>query len=134
MANTLFDFGREAFLTKLLDWSADTIKAVLTDHGTATPNVSAHQFLSSFSAGTVATSPAFSSKTATAGVADAADITFTSVSGASCESVNIFKDTGSTATSNLIAYFDTATGLPITPSGVGITVAWSNGANRIFRL
>lgn len=36
--------------------------------------------------------------------------------------------------SPLIAFIDTATGLPVTPNGGDITVAWDSGANKIFKL
>lgn len=42
--------------------------------------------------------------TVTAGVADAADTTFTAVSGASVEAIGIFKDTGTPSTSRMIAF------------------------------
>jgi hypothetical protein len=41
-------------------------------------------------------------QTATNGVADAADVTFTAVTGASCEAVAIFRDTGTTTTSRMV--------------------------------
>ena len=41
---------------------------------------------------------------------------------------------GTEATSPLIAYIDTATGLPITPNGGDIIVTWDNGTNKIFRV
>jgi hypothetical protein len=67
-------------------------------------------------------------------VADAADITFTTVTGDQSEALVIYKDTGVEATSQLIAYIDTATGLPVTPGGGNITVTWDDGANKIFKL
>lgn len=134
MANALYGLGREAFLGGDLDWDANTIKAVLTDHGADTPNVTTDDFLDDISAGTIATSGAFATKTKTLGVADADDITFSSVSGATVESVNIYKDSGVASSSTLIAYIDTATGLPCTPNGGNITVQWDNGANKIFKL
>jgi hypothetical protein len=134
MANALYDKGREGFLGGDIDWDANNIKLVLTDHGADTPNVSTDDFLDDISAGTIATSGNFASKTKTNGVADADDITLTAVSGASCESINIYKDTGSAATSNLIAYIDTATGLPVTPNGGDIIIQWDSGSNRIFKL
>lgn len=82
----------------------------------------------------VGTPQTLASKTSTAGVADAADITFTAVSGATVEALIIYKDTGVSSTSNLIAYIDSATGLPATPNGGDITVTWDNSANRIFKL
>ena len=74
------------------------------------------------------------SKSTTGGAADAADCTFTSVSGATIEALVIYKDTGSEATSPVIAYIDTATGLPITPNGGDIIVTWDNGTNKIFKV
>lgn len=82
----------------------------------------------------VATSGNLASKTVTNGVADAADVTWSAVSGDPSELVVIYKDTGVESTSRLIAYIDTATGLPVTPNGGDITVAWDNGANKIFML
>lgn len=134
MANALYDTGRAGFLAGDIDWDANNIKNVLTDHGTVTPLPGTHDFLDDISAATIATSGNYASKTTTAGVADAADITHSAVSGASVESINIYKDTGVAATSNLIAYIDTATGLPVTPNGGDITITWDNGANKIFKL
>jgi len=69
------------------------------------------------------------------GVFDAADVTFSSVpAGSPCEAVVIFKDTGTASTSPLIAFIDTATGLPVTPNGADIQIQWDNGRFRIFML
>lgn len=135
MANALYDKGREAFLSGTISWSSDNIKTVLVDAADYTVNLSTHQFLSDVaSGGRVATSGNLASKTVTAGVADAADVTFTAVTGDQSEALVIYKDTGSAATSPLIAYIDTATGLPVTPNGADITVTWDNGSNKIFKL
>jgi hypothetical protein len=67
-------------------------------------------------------------------VADAADVTFTAVSGDVSEALVIYKDTGTASTSRLIAYIDTATGLAVTPNGGDITVIWPSDAGRIFSL
>lgn len=132
MSSALYDKGREGFLDGSIDWDTDTIKACLVDTGTYTFNA-AHDFLDDVS-GIVATSGALSGKSATGGVADASDVTFSAVSGSSVEAIILYKDTGSAATSRLIAYIDTGTGLPVTPNGGDITVAWDNGANKIFKL
>lgn len=135
MANALFDKARQRFLEGQFNWNTDTIKAVLVDTGTYTTNLSAHEFLSDISTGArIAVSGAFTGKTTSGGAADANDITFTSVTGASIEAIVLYKDTGTDATSPLIAYIDTATGLPITPNGGDIIVTWDNGANKIFKL
>lgn len=132
MANTLYDKGRESFLKAEISWSADDIKVCLVDTGTYTFSQS-HQFHSDLS-GIVATSGNLASKTTTSGVADAADLTITGVSGSSIEAIIFWKDTGSSATSRLIAYVDTATGLAFTPSGGDVILVFDNGSNKIFKL
>lgn len=133
MANALYDLGREKFLTGDIAWDTDDIKVALVDTGTYTVNLATHEFHSDLS-GIVATSGNLASKTTTAGVADAADVTLSSVSGNQSEALVIFKDTGVSGTSPLIAYIDTATGLPVTPNGADITITWDSGANKIFKL
>lgn len=133
MANALYDLGRQGFLDGSIDWDTDDIRAVLVDTGTYTVNLATHQFHSDLS-GIIATSGNFAGKTVTAGVADASDVTYTAVSGASVEAIVIYKWSGASSTSRLIAYIDTGTGLPVTPNGGDITIQWSSGANRIFKL
>lgn len=134
MANALYDTGRNAFLTGDIDWVADTIKAVLVDTADYTVNLSSHDFLDDVGAPARVATGTLASKTATAGVADAADLTFSTVTGDVSEALIIYKDTGVEGTSQLIAYIDTATGLPVTPNGGDIVVQWDSGANRIFKL
>ncbi len=135
MANALFDKGREGFLNADIDWLVDDIRGVLVDVQDYTVDLALHQFLSSVPvAGRVSTSGPLTSKTSTAGVADAADVTLTAVTGDVSEALVIFKFTGVDATANLIAYIDTATGLPVTPNTGNIVIQWDNGANRIFKL
>lgn len=134
MANVLYDKARELFLTAGINWTGDNIKCVLVDLADYTFSA-AHDYLDDVaSGGRVATSANLGSKTATGGVADAADVTLTTVAGDQSEALIIYKDTGSAATSPLIAYIDTATGLPITPNGGDITITWDNGANKIFKI
>lgn len=135
MANALYDKGREGFLAGDIDWDVDVIKAVLIDAADYTVNLATHQFLSDIpTAARVATSGALTGKTVTDGVADAADFTFPAVSGDPAEALVIYQDTGSESASRLIAYIDTATGLPVTPNGGDINVAWDDGTNKIFKL
>ena len=128
MANALYDKGRESFLKGEISWSSDVIKAVLVDNADYTVDLVNHQFLSdvkTIPAAVVATSLAFTSPTTTAGQADAADITFTAVTGDISESLVIYQEGAGDTTSRLIAYIDTATGLPVTPNGGDIQVQWS---------
>jgi len=122
VSNALYDTGRAAFLGADVDWLADNIKLALIDNADYTVNLSTHDFFndvatdltpSGGSDALVAISGNLASKTATAGVADAADVTLTAVSGDVSESLVIFKDSGAVATSQLICYIDSATGLPV---------------------
>jgi hypothetical protein len=135
MANALYDKGRERFLTAVINWTSDTIKVVLVDTGAYTVSLSSHEYYSDIPGAAIIAGPeTLGSKTATNGSADAADVTFTAVSGTSIEAIIIYKDTGVSSTSPLIAYIDTATGLPITPNGGDIIVQWDNGSSKILRL
>lgn len=135
MANRLYDKARQKFLDADIDWSAHDIKGVLVDLALYTPDFAADEFLSAIAAGArVATSANLTGKTSTAGVADADDVTFSTVSGATVEVLVLYRDTGVAATSPIIAYIDTATGLPVTPSGGDVIVQFDGGANKIFKL
>lgn len=135
MANALYAKGREGFLDGSIDWDTNTIKAVLLDAAEYTPNLATDDNLDDVPAlARVGTPQTLGSKTVTGGVADAADITFPAVTGAVCEYILIYKDTGVESTSRLIALIDSATNLPVTPNGGDINVAWDNGANKIFKL
>lgn len=135
MSTALYDSGRAAFLDGSIAWSSDNIRAILVDTGTYTVNLATHDNLDDVDAGArVATSGNLAGKTSTAGVADADDVTFTAVSGSSAEAVVLYKHTGVESTSKLIAYIDSATGLPVSPNGGDITVQWAAGASKIFKL
>lgn len=135
MANVLYELGREAFLAGDIAFDTDNIKTALLDLTDYTPNLTTDQFLSDVPAGArVATSGNLTTKTITFGVADADDVTFSSVVGDESECILVYQDTAVEATSRLIALIDTATGLPVTPNGGDIIVQWDNGANKIFKL
>lgn len=141
MANALYPKYKEKLLNPgtlgttsgtAVDLADDTIKIALVDTGTYTYS-SAHEFYSSVSASVVGTPQTLASKTVTNGVFDAADVTFTAVSGVSVEALVIYKDTGTNSTSSLVAFIDVvASGLPVTPNGGDITVTFN--ASGIFAL
>lgn len=132
MANVVYPEGKDALLTGEIDLLSDAIKvALLTDAYTYN---AAHNFHDDLT-GIVATSAALGSKTVSAGVFDAADVTFTALTGSEVERWVLFKDTGTSGTSPLIAFFDTkagATPISFTPSGVDYIISWS--ASGIFSI
>ena len=135
MANLLYPLAKQVLLTASINLSSDTIKVALVRGYTYS---STHQYLTDITTGggtVVGTAQTLASKTVALGVFDAADPTYTAVTaGAAIQSLVIYKDTGTAGTSNLIALIDTATGLPVTPNGGDITVAFDNGASKIFAL
>jgi hypothetical protein len=134
MANTLYDKAREAFLKGEIDWLTDTIKVVLVDTGDYTTDLTAHDYLDDVPVAARVAVATLSGKTATNGVADADDVTFSAVTGDECEALVLYKDTGTESTSPLIAYLDEGINLPVTPNGEDIVVQWSDVYSRIFKL
>ncbi len=133
MADAKYDLANKKLLDADIDMLVDNIKVSLVDTGVYTVNLVTDEFFDDI-ASTVADSGNLTSKTTTLGVFDAADVVFSSVTGNQSEALVIWKDTGTPATSPLIAYIDGATGLPVTPNGGDITVTWDSGANKIFAL
>lgn len=135
MANALYGKGRQKFGEASINWTSDTIKAVLIDVADYTVAIDTHEFLSDIpSIARVATSAALGSKTNVLGVFDIQDFAFTAVTGDPSEAIVFYKDTGSAATSPLISYHDTATGLPVTPNGGDVNITIDNGSNKLFKL
>ena len=135
MANAVYGKGREGFLGGDIDWDAHNIKLTFVDAADYTLQIDVHDFYDDITpAGRVAASGNFANKTKALGVADADDVTVTSVTGDQFEYIIIWRDSGVESTSNLIVCIDTATGLPCTPNGGDITVQWDSGANKIFKL
>ena len=133
MANALYPKWKEQLLqfTANNNLSSGTVKVALVTAGYTYS--STDQFYSSVSASVVGTPQTLSSKTYTNGVFDAADVTFTAVTGSQVTQLVIYIDTGSAATSPLVAFFDTSvTNLPVTPNGGDIAITW-NGSG-IFAL
>lgn len=133
MANAIYPLFKQSLLDgdANVDLNDGTVKVALIDTGTYTYST-AHQFLSSLS-GVVGTAQTLTNTTVTGGTFDADDATFTGVTGATVEALAIYIDTGVAGTSRLVAYIDAGvTGLPVTPNGGSISVAWN--ASGIFSL
>src|SRR5574338_1333994 len=133
MANVFYTATRKLILDADLDLLVDTIKVVLIDSADYTVS-SSHDFLDDVAAAArVGTAQTLANKTTTGVVLDADNVTFTAVTGDVSEAILVYKDTGVEATSPLIAYIDTvASGLPVTPNGGDITIAW-HATDGVFR-
>jgi hypothetical protein len=135
MATGMYAKGLEHFLKGDISWDSDDIKVVLIDAADYTVDLAADEALDDVTgAGRVSTSGNLSGKTVTGGVADASDATLSTVTGDQAEALVVYKDSGVEATSYLICYIDNYTGLPVTPNGSNITIAFPNDSNKIFKL
>jgi hypothetical protein len=124
MASVWYPKAKESFLKGDLDLDG-VVRAVLIDTGTYTYSA-AHDNYDDLTGVVGAESGALASKTFTDGVFDAADITFTAVTGATVEAIVLFLDTGTASTDKLICYIDSASsGLPVTPNGGDINITWN---------
>ena len=141
MANSLFtSFKQQLGLATIgaLNAVGTVIKATLVDTGAYTFNA-AHTVIGDIPAGARIATGTLANKTWTGAVFDADDLTYTAVpagtgTGTAAEALVLWVDTGTPATSFLIAYFDTVTGLPVTPNGGNIQIVWDNGSSKIFKL
>ena len=115
--HSVIDFDTDNIDVSLLDQTdSGTITAATVDYDEVdTATVVATTDVASPTIGVVGT-----------GVFDAADTTFTSVTGDAADYLVLWKNSGSAATSPLAVTFDSATtGLPVTPNGGNIVVTWN---------
>jgi len=126
MANSLFIALKNAQLTGAanIDLSSG-VAAALIDHADDTPNPAAggDDFWNDITGAAIVADVAVTGESITNNVFDCDDVVWPSVTGDVSESVVFRKDTGSSATSRMAAFFDTLTGLPVTPGGGNITLA-----------
>ncbi len=134
MPNSVYPKAKEKFLGGGIDLDTAPIKVALVSAG-ASYN-SAHEFWSSLSANVVGTPATLTSVTVSGGVFNAANVTFTAVTGSPITALVIFQDTGTPATSPLVSWIDTTSGGPVgvTPSGGNVVIAWDTGVNKIFSI
>jgi hypothetical protein len=124
-----------SFLTAGLNLSSDTLKVRLNRTSSHAFSQS-DDFLNDLAAAIVTDvtlgSKSIATTSADGGTLDAADAVFTAVpSGAAIDSLYIYKDTGSAATSPVICFID---GFSVTPNGGDITIQWQNTNPFIFKL
>jgi hypothetical protein len=138
MANAVYPEYKEFLLSASANVSltvndtTDGPFCALVDTGTYTYN-SAHDFYNDLS-GIVGTDQRISTPTVANGTFDGDNLTYTAVSGNSVEALVIYrKNSGANTTWKLVLFLDTSvTGLPVTPNGGDITVAWN--ASGIFTI
>ena len=120
MANKIYPLYKTALMTGLpnVNLLSGAVKTIMI-HVASYTYSDAHQFLSDIPGGAqISISGALASKSVVNGAFLSGTGRCTSVSGLEVEAIVLFIDTGSPATSPLVAYLDTGiTGLPVTPAG-----------------
>ncbi len=140
MANVLTNTGREGFLVASQGWKAGSLPGTWVPYivGSFAPAPADLVFLSDIPiAAWRARGTYLTTKTTASGIADADDTTLVGVGSAGSATavyVVLVNETAASNTSLVGAVIDTATGLPFLPNGGDVSVAWDNGANKIFKL
>ena len=139
MANGLYQHGVKHFARGNILWLASggtSIKAHLVDTADYAVDLANHEFRDASgltaASGREEDSGAMTLVDAAVdGVCDANDVTFVGTSGDACEGILVAHDSGADATSRLIAWWDSASGLPVTLGG-DVTVTWN--ASGLFKI
>jgi len=128
--SAFWDKGLEAFSGGSINLSTDTVKVRLLRKSGYTLSQT-DQYVNVLPAA-IGTDVTLGTKVLSGGTLDAADAVFTAVpTGAAIDSLAIYKDTGVSTTSPLIAYID---GFSVTPNGGDITIQWQATTPWIFKL
>jgi len=136
MANEMYPLSRQAFAAAGLDWAGQNWRVALLDNTYVYS--AAHDFYNDVAAAEIAVSANLTGKTNVLGVCDADDITFPAVLiGDTISSIVVYQWTGSAATSRVVIFYDTtaaAVMISVATDGGAVTVRWSNGSTKMFRI
>lgn len=133
MASAVYPLAKQAFLSGGINLTSDDIRVMLVK-STYTYSA-AHQYVSDISTNDNGRSAALSGKSVTNGVFNASNTTLTATAASASNALVVYKYNAADASAQLIAYIDTGTGLPFTPSASQtVSITWDTGANKIFAL
>jgi len=136
VANFIYGKAKQSLLNGEFNISSDSLKVLLVTDSYV-PNENVDQFVSNISSSYIKQrTSSLANVTNTLGTIDANDITVVQYSGLAFKALVIYKDSGTDSTSRLLAYIDTATGIPFLGINAvtDITINWSNGSNKIISL
>lgn len=137
MANTWYAKGRQHFSQGDINFPSDNIKAALVTSA-YTPDFTNDEFLSTISGiggAILKRSANLTGKTNTGGILNASSFTFSLVAAGSVgKYIILYKDTGSDASSELIASYDTGNNMPVTTDGGDVVAQIGPGPNFLGQL
>lgn len=135
MANEIYPLARQAFADGDLDFTGTDWRCALLDSSYVYDP--GHEFFDDLT-GVVDVSGNLSGKTNVLGVCDASDQTLPAVPGGdTVTQIVVYQWTGSGATSRVVIYYDTtaaASMIDANTDGSDVTVRWSNGVTKMFRV
>jgi hypothetical protein len=136
MANSLYATAKESFLAGEIDLTQNNVKLLLVKSGYIV-DLSGHMFVSDIDSSYIAgRSSILDNVSITLGVFDADNETIEKYGNTGFSYIIIYTDSGNDSTSRLIAYIDTADGLPVeaTLADATVIINWSNTIYKIFSL
>ena len=136
MANFIYGKAKQSLLNGEFNISSDSLKVLLVTDSYV-PNQNTDQFVSNISGSYIKKrTSSLANVTNILGVIDADDVLVNNYDGSAFKALVIYKDSGTDSTSRLLAYIDTATGIPFLGINAvtDITINWSNGSNKIISL
>ena len=136
MANFIYGKAKQSLLNGEFNISSDSLKVLLVTESYV-PNQNTDQFVSNISSSYIKQrTSSLTNVTNILGVIDADNIFVSNYTGSAFKALVIYKDSGTDSTSRLLAYIDTATGIPFLGinATTDITINWSSGSNKIISL
>ena len=139
MADAFYDQYRNSIfglqVHTFADLDTDNIKLILYDEGADALDLTDQDLTDILAGARIDTSANVAGATvgtAAVGAFDHTNETFVGVTGLQFESLTYYKDSGAEATSPLLANIDSATGLPMTPSGSDII--WQPAGGGVWQI
>jgi len=136
MSNQLYSNIKEDFLNGTINLTSADIRVLLVKPGYSL-DISSHQYVSDVGSANIAgRSGSLHGVSISGGVFDAENETVENYGTDGFDYLVMYESTGDDTTSRLIAYFDTASGLPVagTSGSISITIQWSDLISKIFSL
>ncbi len=142
MANATYTAFKQGILNAEYDLNTAAIKVALVRGYTFSAAHATMADVVGGGGGTInGTSASLTTPSVTGGVFDADDTTIATTSNASNHTLVVFQASAVTggadvaqASQKLIAFFDTATGLPVVPGTGTLTITWADTTNRILKV
>lgn len=141
MANAVYDAFKEGILNAEYDLNTAAVKVALVRNYTFDVTHATMADITTAGGVVNGTSPALANPDITGGVFDADDTSVTTTASAVDHFIVVFQASAVTGGAdvadtdqNLVAFFDTGSGLPVQPGNGTVTITWADTANKILKI